>query len=200
MITSGASGCAFMGVSLEAHAGASLLTPAEDADPAAQDGLGWHVGLTASLEVDVVRGSDLGMGLGYVMTGLPESAAGERASKGSFAAQYWMTSAIDRYGTDSFRPRAYLGVLWGAGESSGDASIAEAYGALGASWHPRRGTAWHVFAGPHVIAFDDGASWYTGWGGAVRLRWYRSFFPDCDLTPSEAAAQNGGRPGKLECR
>lgn len=182
----------FAGYSIEAWGAATSLEPDTGA-AGGSEGLGYTAGVTLALEVDYVRGSDLGVGLGYGHTEHPSGGSG------TFVAHYWMASSSP-FGTDDVRPRMHAGLLLGQDEPG----MFQGYVGAGASLHPSRGRAWHVFAGPQFTAVStaDGLTMYTGWGGFVRVRYYRGFFRGCDVTPSEAREQYSDdaprRP--VECR
>jgi hypothetical protein len=187
------------GVAVEGFAGATDFTPQNEHDAGEQEGLGYSVGLSVALEIDYIRGSDLGAGFAYVGTQLPENAAGEAPMSRGFAAQYWLASGAAFLGNDDLRPRFHMGLLFGQGNTG----MLQPYLGAGASYHPKRGTAVHLFAGPHFFAVIEPASGttYTGLGAFVRVRYRRAFITGCDVTPSEAALEyDPQRPRMVRCR
>lgn len=189
----------YSGYAVEAWAGASRLSPTENTSAAATDGAGVSVGVSLAVEVDYLRTASMGAGLAYISTTIPRDDGGP-GRHGSAAAQYDVSSAFTRLGTDHLRPRMYAGVfLGGQGESN---SVFGAYGGAGASFHPARGTAVHVFTGPQVIGLEKGdepgdSLSYSGVGWAVRVRFYRNFFRGCDVLPS-VGQRDAPRPARCD--
>lgn len=190
----------YSGVALEAYGGVTRMTPADDAAMEAEQGTGTQVGLALSLEVDYIRSSGMGAGYAYVRSSLPRT--GGASSMGIGVAQYDIASAFTRLGTDAFRPRMYVGAQLGRSES--ESLLMQSYLGAGASLHPARGFAVHVFTGPQALMVEDyGADLaYRGLGWFVRARLYRSFFKSCDVPPSVVAAEMGDEGGgpPVRCR
>ena len=72
----------------------------------------------------------------------------------------------------------------------------------GASMHPARGYAIHVFTGPQAMLIENNQEDldYRGLGWFVRARLYRSFFKSCDVLPSVAAQDRQFSLKPVECR
>lgn len=196
-----ASACAalpYSGVAVEAYGGVTRMTPQDDAAMEAEQGTGMQLGLALSLEVDYIRSSGMGAGYGYVRSSLPRS--GGASSMGIGAAQYDLASAFTRLASDAFRARMYVGAQ--IGRSEHDDLLMASYLGAGASMHPSRGYAVHVFTGPQALLIEDNDAElnYRGLGWFVRARLYRSFFKSCDVPPSVAAADREFTLRPVECR
>lgn len=184
-------GCAMLaitGYAVEGFAAATQVAPELGLSPSLDDneGTGLTFGVTLALDVDFMRSSNFGMGLALAYTRLPDNDAGEAVSSMGPASQFWFGGASN-LGTDTFRLRANMGLLFGQGESG----ILNAYAGGGFSLHPSQGTALHLYVGPHWMAVrapGDGTS-FSGLGAFVRVRFRQAFFTRCDAPPSAFAGQ-----------
>lgn len=188
----------YSGVALEAYAGAARMTPDDDASADAERGTGMQLGLALSVEIDYIRSSGMGAGYAYVRSSLPtRTGSGEL---GIGAAQYSLASAFTSLTSDAIRARIYLGAQ--LGRTGYDDLLMGSYLGAGASMHPARGYAVHVFTGPQAMLVENNREdlAYRGLGWFVRARLYRSFFKSCDVPPSVAAQDRQFSLKPVECR
>lgn len=188
----------YSGIALEAYGGATRMTPDADASADAERGTGFQLGLALSVEVDYIRSSGMGAGYAYVRSSLPKR--GGSSDLGIGAAQYDLTSAFTGITSDTVRARIYLGAQ--LGRTSHDDVLMGSYLGAGASMHPARGYAFHVFTGPQAMIIENNQEDldYRGLGWFVRARLYRSFFTSCDVPPSVAAQDRQFSLKPVECR
>lgn len=184
-----------LGASLEANAGAVRTRVISD-DPGTPEASEYAVtgGLTLSIEFDEWRDANVTGGFGYQRF-LP-SADGATAVAATPMRFSYAGSIADRGW--SVRPRGYFGV--GIDRSGEGDSYYDVYMGVGASIHVKRGTAFHVSAGPLALAASHRDSFgpdyaYRGIGGQVRVRLFRMLSRECDpKRPRREALDPYGNP------
>lgn len=183
------SGCSSaIGVSLEANAGLARTRIDDGNDPSNnRHELAVTAGVSLNLELDYLRDASFGAGVGYQAFSSPEA-----GTLSAFPFRVWYGGAIDDRGW-KLRPRAALGLSAG-----GDAeAYLDAYLAAGASYHLAPGHALHVLFGPHAVHAENqmGTS-FRGWGGTLRVRFFRMLQNTCDpVTRADVARVLGSGKG-----